>query len=57
MMTLTRAVVRVLAVVWPRAGGRIAFEFFCHPVRRSLVRPHEVEAHAAATVETIRVDG
>ena len=47
----------LLSLVSPRAAGRVAFELFCHPLRRVAVRPNEVDAHRAATVEKVDVDG
>lgn len=60
-MNPTLAIIRgglaALSAIAPRAAGRLAFELFCHPVRRAAVRPYEVEALSAATVEHVSVDG
>ena len=57
VMTLARRGVWLLSLVAPRAAGRVAFQLFCHPLRRVAVRPNEVDAHHAATVEKVTVDG
>jgi len=57
VLAVTRAAVAGLSLVAPRAAGRVAFELFCHPLRRAAVRPHEVATHGSARVETVSVDG
>ena len=57
VMTAARRGIWLLSFVAPRAASRVAFELFCHPLRRVAVRPHEVAAHGAATVEKVDVDG
>ncbi len=56
-LTLIRVGINALSVAAPRAAGRVAFELFCHPLRRAAVRPHEVATHAAARAEVVVVAG
>ncbi|WP_030245236.1 alpha/beta fold hydrolase [Streptomyces sp. NRRL S-350] len=54
---LIRTVLDPTARVAPAVAGRIAYELFMHPMRRSRVRPAERDVHRRAVTERLAVNG
>ncbi|MFJ9693710.1 alpha/beta hydrolase [Kitasatospora sp. NPDC101183] len=54
---LIRTALNGTAALAPGPAGRAAVELFRRPLRRSRVRPAELEVHRGAALEPLRVDG